>query len=169
MVFARQHFPELHQQLERAGNQDPRAFQQMVRRIAPPIRQLMRLWREDPSAAEHVIRAQKIEMRIRELRHRYLAARDDEKRAVIEAELRELLNEKFKLRLERLREEISRLRQRLDEQTTRLAEQDRDKQEIIDDEFRRLIGEPGRWGQGRNRRNARHPATRPAEADGTLE
>lgn len=139
LAFTAKHFPQLHERLIHAREQDGPAFRQMLRQMGPPMTQLMRLWREDPDEAERVIGMQKIEMSLREQRRRLHLRNSPSQRAEIETELRELLQQRFELRQARLRNEIEELRRRLDEQKQRLAEQDRDKERIIDEEFGRLM------------------------------
>lgn len=139
LVFSREHFPQLHEQLVRARRDNPREFRQMLRRVEPPMRRLMRLWRDDPAEARRVIEVQKLEMRIRGLRQRYQVARDESERTAIREEVRGLLGRRFDLKLARLREEVERLRQRLEEQNRRLNEQDQSRERIVQEEFSRMF------------------------------
>lgn len=139
LAFAQQHFPRLHSELERARKEDARAFKQMLRRVAPPMRRLIRLWREDPVEAENVIQIQNVEMMIREQKRLYHTALDSATREAAKVAIRKHLEVRFDLRRQKLEREIANLRTRLDEQTRRLAEQGRNKQTIIDDEFTRVL------------------------------
>lgn len=139
LSFCREHFPQVHDQLTRARRDNPHEFRQMLRRVEPPLRRLMRLWRDDPAEARRVIEIQKIEMRIRALRQRYQQTRSESDRALIREEARELLASRFDLKLAKLREEVDRLRQRLDEQSRRLNEQDQSKERIVREEFSRMF------------------------------
>ncbi len=142
LQFTREHFPEVHEQLLRARQHDGREFRQMLRRLGPPMLHLMRLWRNDPEEAERIIQIQKVEMQIREQKHRYDEADNSERRAAARSELQQLLDRKFDLRQERLKAEISDLRRRLDEQTRRLSDQDARKRQIIEGELKRLFEGP---------------------------
>jgi predicted transcriptional regulator len=78
-------------------------------------------------------------MRIREQHHRFQSLRNETQRAAVRTEIRKLLEERFELRLQRLENEVAELRRRLDEQTARLAEQDRDKNRVVQQELDRLL------------------------------
>lgn len=158
LAFAKEHFPSLHDQLVRARQSDPRVFRQLLRRAGPPMARLMHLWREDPDEAARVIRLQRIEMELRQQAQRHHGLNDPQQRAAVEREMRELLTERFELRLAGLEREIDELRRRLDEQVERLAQQNQDKQRIIDEEFERILERKG-WERGpRPRRSQMPPA-----------
>lgn len=158
LAFAKEHFPSLHDRLVRARQSDPRVFRQLLRRAGPPMARLMHLWREDPDEAARVIRLQRIEMELRQQAQRRHGLNDPQQRAAVEQGMRELLTERFELRLAGLEREIDELRRRLDEQVERLAQQNQDKQRIIDEEFERLLERRG-WERGpRPRRSQMPPA-----------
>ncbi|HQE26275.1 MAG TPA: hypothetical protein PL151_00830 [Phycisphaerae bacterium] len=159
--FARQHFPPLHDQLARARREDPRLFRQMLRQIGPPMTRLMRLWRDDPVEAERIIQIQQIEMRIREQHRKFQSLRSEAEKNAVRAEIRELLEKRFRLRLQRLENEVADLRRRLDEQTARLAEQNRNRDRLVEEELDRLLeGKP--WDRGPRRNRPPSAESRPA-------
>ncbi|MBI4581602.1 MAG: hypothetical protein HY718_18030 [Planctomycetes bacterium] len=142
LAFTEEHFPDVHDELVRRRQEGPRSLRQAVQRLGPSMKRLMLLMRENPREAEHVIRMQKLEMQLHRKRGRYQWARTDEERAAIREEMQRLLEQRFDLRIERLKVEIADLRQRLDEQTKRLEEQGQHKQQIIEDELARLFDPP---------------------------
>jgi len=139
MTFAREHFPEMHERLAKVRATDPAAFRSALRRVGPPLERLVRMWREDPELARRMIAVQKAEMGILRLMEQYRRAGSDQQRAELREQMRRLLEERFDLRLDRLRGEIADLRRRLEEQSRRLSEQEARKRELLDEEFGDLL------------------------------
>ena len=50
-AFAEQHFPHMHELLERVRSEDPEKFRQQIQRFAPKLRFLIRLKEKDPPLA----------------------------------------------------------------------------------------------------------------------
>jgi hypothetical protein len=161
LEFTRANFPKVHEQLINTLRDDPPAFRQMLGRIGPPMMSLMRLSRDNPKEAEYLIRLQKLEMEVRELRARYRAARSDEDRNSVREEARRLLQERFEARQQRLKAEIDRYQQRLDELNRRYADQNQRRERTIKDEMSHNF-EPPRPSPRPPRTRA---ATRPAITD----
>jgi hypothetical protein len=122
----------------------------------------MRLWRDNPVEAEHIIRIQKIEMRLREQKQRYHNPPDEQQRAAAREEIRKLLQERFDLRLAKLKSDVGNLRQRLDEQTRRLAEQEQRKPQMVEEEFARFLEQPNGLEKGPRLRKQTGPGSQPA-------
>ncbi len=139
MAFARQHFPEMHERLARVRSTDPAAFRAALRRVGPLLERLARAWREDPELAGRMIAVQKAEMGVFRLMEQYRRAESDQRRVELRDQMRKLLEERFDLRLDRLREEIADLRRRLEEQSRRLSDQEARKRELLEEEFRDLL------------------------------
>ncbi len=139
LVFTQQHFPDVYARLDGARRDDARLFHQMIRRLFPPMKRLMKLAEVNPEDAERLIAIQKVEMRLRELRRRYTSAATEEERASLKVQMRQSIARRFELRQTRLRQENAALRRRLEEQTQRLTEQGEHKQQIIEDELTRLL------------------------------
>lgn len=168
LAFIKMNFPEMHTHLQQARQESPRDFIKMLRNIGPPMLHLMRLSKEDPAAAEQIIEIQRVELQIRMLRRHYHDVRDEDERAAVRAEVRELVARRFDLRIERVRSEIAEMRRRLDEQTRRLAEEESHKSAIVESELADVFESPpgpppGRGGPPMDR-PGRGPASRPAGA-----
>jgi DNA-binding transcriptional MerR regulator len=142
--FTREHFPRVHEKLVQARSDDPQAFRQMLWRVGPPMMRLVRLARDNPKEAERLILLQKLEMQIHETRDQYRNAKTDDERNKIRTEMRGLIEQKFDARQERLKAEIEELRKRLDEQ-------DKRKQQIIDDEIGKALERRGLHKHGRHK------------------
>lgn len=142
MDFTREHFPRVHDKLLQARGEDPRNFQHMLRRLGPPMMRLMNIARENPQEAEQLIRMQKLEVRLYEARQRYRDARTDEARDQIRSEVRDLIEQKFEARQQRLKIENEELRRRLTEQEQRYADQYARKPQIIEEEVKRAFEKP---------------------------
>lgn len=144
LAFTREHFPRMHQRLQRVREADPVAFRQMLRRLRGPLARLQEVEKRDPRLAARMIEQQKLEMEIFELRRQHRAAYTTEERARIESEIRERIGQKFNARMGRLKFEIAELRRRLDEQTKRLAGQEERREQLIEKEYRELMSRPER-------------------------
>lgn len=162
LEFAREHFPEVHNQLVQTRRDDPKAFRQELNRLGPHMMNLIRLSRDNPKEAEQLIRVQKREIQIIETRQRYRAARSEDQRSTIRSELRRLIEEKFDARQQRLKSEIDNLRLRLEEQTRRYTEQAQRRQQIIEDELGRSPEPPRSSPRGPRPPGKPAPASRPA-------
>lgn len=144
LAFTREHFPRMHQRLQRVREADPVAFRQMLRRLRGPLARLQEVEQRDPRLAARMIEQQKLEMEIFELRRQHRAAYTAEERARIESDIRERIGQKFNARMERLKFEVAELRRRLDEQTKRLAGQEERREQLIEKEYRELMSRPER-------------------------
>jgi|GEM_PF-2928844 len=135
MSFVEQHLPDLYETLDRARTLDPMAFRHMLRRV----RGMMDRFRfADPKIRETMIAEYKVKMAIRRLKKDYYRATSEERES-IKVELRAQIEKQFTYRQQRLVQEIARLRERLDEQSRRLAEQEKDKQRLIDEELSEML------------------------------
>lgn len=109
-AFAEQHFPHMHELLERVRSEDPEKFRQQIQRFAPKLRFLIRLKEKDPPLALILIERATNEHRLRQYLRRWQDAGKEARRRIrlevrvrIEKNLR--LDEKtMALRIEKLTE-----------------------------------------------------------------
>jgi len=139
--FAHDHFPEVHRQLLRSRQADPKAFRMMLQKVAPPLTHLMRIARENPREAELLIRIQQLEMKIRAERERYHNSGSEQERAAIAANARDLIAGKIDARQAKLNAQIEAVRRQLDEMSRRYSEQARQRGRIIEDELARFTSQ----------------------------
>jgi hypothetical protein len=140
MDFARENFPPLYDRLARLRDSNPVVFRQMVKRVRGPIMEILKVRQRDPEVAHKLIELQQVEMDLRDLRAQYQAARSDDQRQQLKAQIRELVDKRYDLRLERLRLEVRDLEKRLDQAKTEVAKREKDKNTHVDREMRQLLG-----------------------------
>jgi hypothetical protein len=139
MKFAHDNFPQIHERLDRLRRDKPREFQRIVQRIYARLRPLMDLAEDDPQVAEKAIQEHRLQMVITGLVEQYRAAKSDEERARLKAELEVRIHERFDRHQERIRLEIQALRKRLDEQERQLTKREQNKEELLRKELDRAI------------------------------
>ncbi len=139
MEGIRQYFPKLHERLIPLRKSNPVVFRNMLHRLRGPISEILRLKKKNPELAEKLIQALRVEMELAELQRQYHGAESENQREQIKIRLREQLEKRFDLRLERLRWEIRKLEERLEETKQQLANRENDKSSIIQDELDRLL------------------------------
>jgi len=138
MAFTQEHFPRIYELLR----DSPRAHQhRLLKRVGWPMLRLLRLHRHDPELAEKLIAEHKIEMELAQLKRDYLEFPSEAARENIKQKMRELLEQRFDLRQQRLELEIRALEKRLEEARQRLARQEGDRQRLVDTEVERIIDE----------------------------
>lgn len=136
MAFAKEHFPKMYELLRGS----PRAHQhRLLRRVGWSMLRLMRLHHHDPELAEKLIAEHKIEMELAQLRRDYREFPSEAARENIKQKMRELLEQRFDLRQQRLELEIRALEKRLEEARRRLVRQEDDRQRLVDTEVERII------------------------------
>jgi len=136
MAFAKEHFPKMYELLRGS----PRAHQhRLLRRVGWPMLRLLRLYRHDPELAEKLIAEHKIEMELAQLRRDYREFPSEAARENIKQKMRELLEQRFDLRQQRLELEIRALEKRLEEARQRLVRQEGDRQRLVETEVERII------------------------------
>jgi predicted phage tail protein len=136
----------------------------MIRRTARVILPILRVSGEDPELAKKMIAEQKTQMALEQLGRQYRNSTDPKEREQLKARIREQMALRSDMRLERLRNEIRNLQRRLDEAKEDLADQEKNKQALIDKKLEAFLSAPedehehhhrhGRFGEDR-------PATRP--------
>jgi len=136
MAFAKAHFPKMYEML----HSSPRAHQhRLLKRVGWSMLRLMRLYGHDPELAEKLIAEHKIEMELAQLRRDYREFPSEAARENIKQKVRELLEQRFDLRQQRLELEIRALARRLEEARQRLVRQEGDRQRLVDTEVERVI------------------------------
>ncbi len=139
MEFARQNFPTLHKRLLAVRDTNPALFRDMVRRVKGPISEIIRLKQHDPEAARKLIEAHRIEIDLTELRGQYQAAKSGSQREQLKSKMRELVAKRCELRLERLKDEVSDLENRLEQAKKEMTKREKDKDQVIDQELKKLL------------------------------
>ncbi|GMV97905.1 MAG: hypothetical protein AMXMBFR83_22580 [Phycisphaerae bacterium] len=135
MRFTRENFPQVHDRLRRLREADPVAFQHMIRRTAARLQNILDAQQRDPRLAERMIEEQRIQLALADLARRYHQARTDGERERIRRQIEARLGERFERQQGRARREIENLRRRLDER-------ERNREEILRLELRRLLYGP---------------------------
>jgi hypothetical protein len=125
MHFARANFPQLHQRLEKLRQVKPGEFNRMLRR--------------DQRLAQKMVDEYRLQMVITSLSRRCRQAKTEQERARLRAELQARIGERFDRHQERIRMEIQHLRARLDEQERRLADREKRKEELLRQEYERVL------------------------------
>ena len=169
MEFTREHFPKIHERLSRVRTSHHPAFQKMVRRVHGHVGMIMELEIDRPDLAGKMIQAMQVEMELTELQKEYRGVASAEQRDQVKRRMREQLDTRFDLRLERLRFEINELEKRLEETKRHLAERESNKDGIIDKDLERLIagkplergGPPGPHGPLMRKRDMLPPSPPP--------
>lgn len=139
MEFTQRNFPQLHQRLVAVRDTNPMMFRHMIRRVGGPVAEIMRVQQQNPEAARKLIEAHRIEIDLTELRGQYQAARGSQQREQLKTRMRELLAKRCELRLERLQKEVGDLEKRLEETKKEIAKREKDKDQIIEQEMKRLL------------------------------
>jgi hypothetical protein len=141
MTFLEVRFPLMHQRLENARERDPAQFQRMINRAARFMFPIIRAAQENPELAEKMIAEHKSQLEIRELRDRYARTRDPAEQASLREQIRQQMEAGFEARIERLRLEVARLQQRLDDARGHLARQEQNKSRLIDERLSDLLSQ----------------------------
>ncbi len=149
MEFARKNFPQLYQRLVVVRNSNPMMFKQMIKRVRGPITEITRAQERNPEAAEKLIQAHRIEIELIDLRGQYQSARTDEHREQIKSKMRELVTRRSELRLERLKDEVRDLEQRLDQAKKEVVRRETSKDQIVEQELKKLLTGGPRPSDGR--------------------
>jgi hypothetical protein len=140
MEFARAEFPLLYKHMKQARERHPGGWRQ---KFAGPfgkrIGELMRLRHENPELAEVVIAQHRHEVVVADLHRQYRQARTTEERDAIAAEIRSELETGFELRLKRLEIEIAQLQRRLHEARRSLADQELNRDKMIEAHIQKLL------------------------------
>jgi len=139
MHFARANFPQLHQRLEKLRQVKPGEFNRMLRRVGGPLRPIMEVNRRDQRLAQKMVDEYRLQMVITSLSRRCRQAKTEQERARLRAELQARIGERFDRHQERIRMEIQHLRARLDEQERRLADREKRKEELLRQEYERVL------------------------------
>lgn len=138
-AFIKEHFPELHEKMQRLQSEDRPGFNRMAPRMTWPMLRLMRLYKYDPELAEKLIAEHRIEMQLEELRRDYREFPEGSAREEIRERIKGLLEQRFDVRQQRLELEIRALEQRLARAKERLDTQRANKPRLVDDEFDRYM------------------------------
>ena len=142
MAFARQHFPEMAQRLDALKKDEPQVFKRVSRRIWPRLQIMKEVYERDPEGLGKVlIEEKKLEDQIRAKARSYQQERDSNRKTAIGAELKQLLEQEFDVRLQRRRLELAELQKRLEAQTKRVDSMAAKKAELVQRQFERVTGE----------------------------
>lgn len=128
------------ERLERAKANNPRAYTMMLRRVLLGERMLDRLQEEDPEAAELRKRELEFERHEHELAEAYRKAGNEAEKQDLEKKLREVLGRHFDLRSQNHQREIQRVEEELERLRQRMAEREANKDEIIKNMSLQLLG-----------------------------
>ncbi len=143
MALAKDAFPQLHERLTIARENNPRLFRQMIVRVSRYAIPILKAKADNPELAEKMIAEHRAQMAVEELTQQYRAATDSARRDQLRIQIREQLEAKFDARLEKLRIEIRSLQRRLDDAKENLAQQERNKQKLLDETTGNLTGRKG--------------------------
>ena len=144
LAFTKQEFPLLHDRLVSTRDQQPRRFQMMMRRVGPPMLHMRRLKDDRPEFFDKMVQQHRTEFAIFDLAEQHAEATSDTEREQIRKQLRERVAEGFAHRLERLRYEIQEFEQRLGRMREALADQEANKDELIDGHLDKILSGKGR-------------------------
>jgi hypothetical protein len=139
MKFLKQHYPQMHERLQRLRESDPRGFYRQLMRIAPRMPELIDLIETRPELAKMMIEEHQLEMDIRDETLRHARAKTDETRAEAKQRLQELVSRQFDVRQNRLKSIIADLERELDQKKKALEERASKKEQIIDLEVQRRL------------------------------
>lgn len=143
--FVKEHFPKMHEELQRLRDRNPERAKKRMVNMAPGFLRLMKTMNTDPEKGSLMIRERRLDMRLRRLGHQYRrTAEDDSRRDKIEAEIRTLCAEAFDCR-QAIREMGTReLEARVAELRDRHREAGSMREQLIDRAVRdHLEGPPG--------------------------
>lgn len=140
MTFLQRNFPVMHDRLARMRERDPANFKRLIHRAARTMFPMVRLAAENPELGEKMIAEHKAQLKVQELRDRYARTREPEKAAIRE-ELRQQVDIAFEARMDRLRFEVKQLQKRLDQAKDNLANQEKNKQQMIQDRLADLLSQ----------------------------
>ncbi len=142
LAFARQHFPEMITRLDALKKDDPQAYKRVSRRMWPRLQIMKEAYERDPQGLGKIlIDEKKLEDQIRTKVRAYQQERDSTRKSAVGAELRQLLDQQFDVRLQRRRLELADLQKRLEEQTKRVDSMAAKKQDLVQRQFDRITGE----------------------------
>jgi len=166
MQFTQQHLPKLHEPLARLRGSNPRAFRRMLHRVHGVLRDIMETKKHNPELADKMIQSLQVEMELKRLQNEHRTAASEGQRAAIRLRIREQLDKRFDLRLDRLRFEIGKLERRLEEARGELAKRESGKEKFIDEELERFLAGkreelPGRRGPMMRKRGRLPPPPSP--------
>ncbi len=141
MDFTQREFPRLHDRLAEARERSDRDFKRSLRFVAPRMLEMMHQQRENPELGDTVIAQHRVEWELFELRHRHKCARTPEEREETAHAIREKLMQSFDLRVRRLALEIKQMEQRLEQAKADLADQQENKQPLIERQFKDFLND----------------------------
>lgn len=143
MMLAKESFPQLYEILASARENNPRLFQQKIVKVSRYAIPILKAKADNPELAEKMIAEQRAQMAIDELTRQYRATTKPARRDQLRIQIREQLEAKFDARLEKIRIEIRSLQRRLDDAKEHLAQQERNKQKLLDETTSNLTGRKG--------------------------
>lgn len=139
MKFLKQHYPQMHERLQRLRESDPRGFYRQLMRIAPRMPELIDLIETRPELAKMMIEEHQLEMDIRDEMLRHARAKSDDMRAEAKQRLHELVSRQFDVRQNRLKAIIADLERELEQKKKALEERASKKDQIIELEVQRRL------------------------------
>lgn len=130
--------PNLHERLLRAREQDPEAFEEMVRRAGQRFRHLVDEKAQSPDRWQRRVRTFRLERRAADLAQQAVSG-EEAARADTTEELRSVIGQLFDLRTEVQSEEIDRLSERLETSRSRLDSVIADRDRLISERVAAMV------------------------------
>jgi hypothetical protein len=141
MTFMQRNFPLMYQRLNRVRERDSAQFQRMINRHARSLLPMLNAARNNPELAQKMIAEHRARLEIQDLKDKYTHAADPDERARLREEMRRHMDVAFEARLERLRMEVQKLQQRLDDAKQQLSVQEQNKSRLIDEHLNDLLSQ----------------------------
>jgi len=140
--FVEQYFPELNEELQKLRDEQPWLYERRIRRVAPEMLELMELMEADPQRGRLAVRERVLDLKLRQLLHRYRQTADETKLEELRIQIREVLTRKVDCRLERYELEIRDLQRRIDDVRGQLEKAQTRRETLIDEMLQRSLTEP---------------------------
>lgn len=150
LPIVREAMPELGARLEMVGKEHPERLRAFLSRIAPRLKEMQRLKKDDPQEYQRRVNEAQGKLKVaRALKSYHEAVRDGDTAAAEKqkAELRQMLDESFKARQQRMEAELKRMEQRLEKLREEMRQRFADRDKLIDQHLQELLD--GRIGHDR--------------------
>ncbi len=146
-AFVQEHYPEMHEMMEKTEARDERGFRRRLARVLPHLLHMQALKQEDPERFAEELAEQKRELELRRLTRQYRTATDEAEKARLAEAIRPLVADHFDAHQRRMEEEVRRLETRLTRLREDIAEQAENREAEIEAIYQRILeGKPPRFG-----------------------
>lgn len=141
-AFVKEHFPNLHEELEQLRDRRKELYEKRFRRVLPEVHELMDMLEINPERAKLFIQERRIDMDMRRLGARYRNTVDESEKAKILEQMRTLGQSAFDARQEREAFEIREIETRLQELKERHVRAPQDREKLVEKHVQKRIAAP---------------------------